>query len=220
MPIVVLLSALVGLWPHAGEGDYYQHEARGTVTIRASFGTWLTLDGVYGLGWWGRPDAKIRGSFLNLEASRTLERVYGVEARLGERIGWGLNVARRGVDELDRVRVWGQPVTDTTHAWSIGYHDGLRLLAYIQPYLIVYSPYVYQWHGNTLPWHAWQGQARYGRYTFDFGVGGPRDGIVADLGARWQVVEGMWVGGQVGWIEPPGWGKDVFRAAGIVAVGR
>jgi hypothetical protein len=216
--VVVVLGALLGLWPSTSGGDYYQHEARGDVTVRASFVHAVQLEVFYGLGWWGRPDAKIPHSFLNLEATRTLERYYGMELRFGGNWGWGLNAVRRGVDELDRTRVWGLPEHDSTFQYSIGYNDGLRPVAFWQT-VVLRGPYLLQWNRGTLPWHAWQLTGVWKALDVDFRVGGPRRGVALDVGIQYEVFDRLAVGLRAGTIEPPGWGTDQFRVAATVIAG-
>lgn len=218
MNVAVVLGALLGLWPFGIDHDHYQHEARGDVTVRASFGGWLRVEVFYGLDWWGRPDAKIPSSFLNLEANRALCRRYGAEARVGRVGGFGLNVARRGCEEFDGPRRWGDKIADSTHQWTIGYHDGLRPVLFWRTVTLV-GPYLAQWNGGTLPWHAWRLTAAYDVFDVDVRVGGPRAGFVLDMGAVWPVTADLALGVRLGTVALPGWGRDAFRVAATLVVG-
>jgi hypothetical protein len=85
-------------WP-ADAQDYYQHRADGEITLVFQWRQ-LRVDGFVGLGWWGRPDAKLPSSFLNLEATRTLERRHGIDVAYAP-FDWflvGASLRRRGVD--------------------------------------------------------------------------------------------------------------------------
>jgi hypothetical protein len=208
--LAVLLVGILEVWPASIRG-YYQHHMRGEVRVEVQT-AWIRISGWMGLGWWGRPDAKIRGSVLNLEATRTLERTYGAQVLVGQTVGIGLRAARRGVDELDRPRAWGDKVMDETHRWSIGYHDGLRPVAFVGP-ITVEGPYLAQWNSGTVPWHDWGVTAAHGPVDIVLGFGGRRRGFVCDLGIVQPVADGLALGLRIGTVELPGWGRDQFRAA-------
>jgi hypothetical protein len=201
---------MLGFWPMTVD-SYYQHEARGRASVAVSAGM-VRVEVFGGIGWWGRPDAKVPHSPFNLEASRTLERVFGGSVLVGKTFGVGAMAYRRGVDELDRERAWGQHETEHTHRWSIGYYDGVRPLVWAGP-VMLYGPIVINWNGGTLPWHNWMLRARWWWLGFDGALGGTREGAVADFHVRVPVYAGVLVGVDAGWIELPGWSRDLPRIA-------
>lgn len=223
---VVAYCAFLGVWPHTID-DYYQHQYGGKVRV-ALESKYVQVGSFMGLNWWGRPDANIPSSFLNLEATRVVERTYGAYLRIGpDRVGAGVMVYRRGVEHTDRPRVWGDKVVEETYAYSIGYYDGLRPVVWVTPVLLggkalnlrAMFPFATQWNSGTLPWHDWEVQARWDFIGVDLALGGRRDGVVADTHLRLPLSNAFALGVDAGWIELPGWGRGRPRIAASVTLG-
>ena len=216
----LLLSGFFELWPHNSADYYYQHrsgaEARATIEVAHI----LHIEPWIGYGWYGRPDAKIPSSFLNLEATRSLERWYGADGYLEYRKARvGISLYRRGVDELDRVRVWGKAEIDTTHAYSIGYYDGGWPIVGYGP-VTVRGPRVVRLNNGTLPWYDWhikaEGDYRGIGYLASLSMGGPAGVYPAwDVGLRRDLFSGFGIGVSGGRIESPGWGTPIYRIAAV-----
>ena len=214
--LYVAAAALLGVWPHAIDA-YYQHEMRTEVRVGVR-APWVTLELHAGGAWWGRPDAKIPSSFLNLEATRTLERFYGASLRIGPPVaGAGVIVYRRGVDELDRVRAWGLREIRDDYAYSIGYYDGLRAQLWVGPVTLA-SPWLVRWNAGTLPSHAWLLTVDLDRIRGNVRIGGERPGAVADVRIRQPLTQALALGLLVGWPEPPGWTRAAFRVGAAAEV--
>lgn len=217
--IVVAFLGMIEAWPGSID-NYYQHRMFGEVRVRAEY-QWIHAEAWMGLGIWGRPDAKIPSSFLNLEATRALERTYGASVTVGPpSMQLGATAYRRGVEETDRTRRWGVDSTMSGYRYSLGYHDGLRpLLVLTMPRWGVRAEGPWVWKYNdplTLPAHDWQIAAHYWLLDALLAFGGTRGGVAADVGITQRMLGRLSLGVRAGWIELPGWGKDAFRAAAVI----
>lgn len=224
MTWILLLSGFLELWPAGAGENYYQHRMGATVEAVATIGIvevrpWL------GMTWWGRPDALIPSSFLNLEASRAIERTYGVAVLLGiTNCKAGAGYWRRGVEELDRRRVWGQYAMELTHKYSLGYADAVYPIAICGPIRITGPPLIRTNWPLTLPeyyWHIFFKQEANG-YVFQtyLGLGGPRGAYPSmNIEIDRKIARETYLGVAAGVIEPPGWGPSLMRFAAIMRFG-
>jgi hypothetical protein len=219
----LILTGFFELWPHANHDDYYQYQSGAEARLRLEIAQLVYVEPHLGYGWMGRPDAKIWGSMLNLEASRTLIRTHGVDLYVKFRDArLGFDISRKGVDELDRVRRWGMPEIDTTYAYSIGYYDGGAPIFGYGP-ITVRGPQILEINRGTLPWYNWEieaaGELKGIAYSASLSLGGPRGDYPAwDLGVSRELFKGFSAGVRGGRIEPPGWGLPIYRIAAVFSV--
>lgn len=219
----LILAGFVELWPHGADNGHYQHRSGAEARAEIAVAHVLKLEPWLAWGWTGRHDAKIPSSFLNLEATRVLERRHGIDAYLDVmNVRAGFSVYRRGVDELDRVRTWGRAEIDTTHAYSIGYYDGGFPIVGYGP-VSVRGPRIWEINRGTLPSYDWEisaeGEIRGLDCAGSLMLGGIRGDVPAwDLRISRQFFPGLSAGVTGGRIEPPGWGLPIYRIAALFSV--
>jgi hypothetical protein len=207
--VYAALLAGLALWLNAG---YYQHTIGGTALVGWTNGL-IDVQAFARAERWGRPDAKIPHSPFNAESGRTWEHGYGVRVRVAH---VGFEASRRAVAELDKPYVWGVAARDSVGRYSIGYHDGVRPIVWIGPARIT-GPYVLQWNSGTLPSHTVYVNARWRWVELVLGAGGTRGSVAMDVHVSGRV-DWLTYGVAAGWVEPPGWGSDVFRVAATLGM--
>lgn len=87
-------------WP--SDDQCYQNQIQANSSVTASMGA-FTARGFLQFTWWGACDAKIKGSFLNAEAGKVIERSHGIELLywIGD-VGLGATIQRDAVHHIWR----------------------------------------------------------------------------------------------------------------------
>ena len=195
MTAVLLLqitaAASLEVWPTVDRD--FQHRAWGQISAQVATPVrHVVAEGYLELMWWGSHTSKAPGSFLNLEASKVLERRHGGGLR------WkslGIFAERRGIEWLGQTPVWGQ---------TMGYSDGVGPWLKT-PWLEVRLPLV-TLNVPTLPREPWHllGHLPVGSFSLDVEA----VPSALDASVRWK---GLAL--RYGTLAYPGFGSPIHRLA-------